>query len=611
MKLDPSQEEAVRFFDGPCMVLAGPGSGKTTVIVNRVVNLTEVCGVPEEHILVVTFTRAAAEEMKKRYLALAGKSATTAAFGTIHAVFYSILREHYRLGPHAVRGEGERLRLLSEALRETDPNVPEDRELMKTILQAVSYVKSHGLDGEKFDAGIREVKFGKVYRAYEERLRKNGALDFDDLLTMTLKLFQEKSEALERAREKFQYLLVDEFQDVNPVQYEALRLIAAPRNNLFVVGDDDQSIYGFRGARPEVMLSFPKAYPDAKKIALSVNYRSGREIVKAAGRLIEGNRARFAKKIRAHDGAGLVRIRSFETDVAENAAVTEEIIDRIQSGVLADRLAVLTRTNAGMGGILRSFTEHSVPFYTRDRVPNPFQHFSAGPVFACLNFLAGNRTRANLFRFMNCPWRGLLREDFREETVDLKSVAKECASRGGDGFAAEKIRALESQLAFMQTLKTPFAMIHYFRNYMGYDRYLKEQAEKKNADAEALLAALSEVHESSRPYKTTEDWYRFIACFTRELKKQAEEEGRNTEGRVTVSTLHAAKGLEYQTVWILDVNERVIPHEKAGKPEELEEERRLLYVGMTRASEELFLCTAKTRFSRAALPSRFLTEIGL
>ncbi len=612
MDLNASQREAVSFRDGPCMVLAGPGSGKTTVIARRAVTLVREYKVPEETILVVTFTKAAAEEMKKRYLSFSGQTGTRISFGTFHAVFYGILREEYRLSSHAVIGEGEKARIMEEAVREVAPSVETDREFIASVLSAVSLVKNHRLDPDRYDAGFRQFSFGRVYRVYQQKLKQRNVLDFDDMLTMTSELFRKKPEVLERWRKKYRYFLVDEFQDVNPVQYEVVQALAAPENNLFIVGDDDQSIYGFRGARPEVMLNFPKTYPEAKKILLGVNYRSGSEIVKRSLALIGHNEDRFKKKLTAAKAGGTVKIREFLTDALEYEAIGSEIVGLMNEGRSPSEMAILFRTNAGMSGMLQKLMEKSVPFVTRDRVPNVFAHFVCRPLFACLNFLAGNRTRRNFFQFMNCPWRYFKREDFPEETVDLEALAKRFEATEDRGFMAGKTRSFAGQLSFMASLKVPFAMIHYFRNYLGYDRYLSEAAVRRNLNEEELIRVLDEVQASARGYDSPEAWYGYVAKYSRELKEKAEreeEEKKERKDAVTVSTMHSAKGLEYPFVWIADVNERVIPHEKSKTPQEIEEERSVLYVGMTRAAEALCLYEAKNRFGRDMQPSRFLKEI--
>ncbi len=607
MKLNTAQREAVSFRDGPCMVLAGPGSGKTTVIAARAAALADF-GVPEKHLLTVTFTKAAAEEMRRRYLKLTEKEATNAVFGTFHAVFYAILRDEYHLEAHSVVGEGDKYKLLEETLHETDPAVTDDREFLKSVLQAISTVKNHRLDPETYDAGLRQISFGKVYRIYQEKLKKRGLLDYDDMLTLTLELFQKKPEVLESWRGRFRYIMVDEFQDVNPIQYEIVRLLAAPRNNLFIVGDDDQSIYAFRGARPDLMLGFPKDYPKTRRILLDVNYRSGNEIVKRSLALIDHNRARFQKKLRAEKSGGTVTVREFSTDALEYEAAAEEVVSLLREGVPAEEMALLFRTNGGMTGMIQKLMEKSVPFVTRDRIPNLFAHFVCRPLFACLNYIAGNHTRMNFFKFMNCPWRYFRREDFTEETIDLPALALRYEKDPERAYMAEKVRVLDQQLRFMATLTIPYAMIHYFRNYLGYDRFLSENAEKKNLDAAELMKTLDEIQASAKDYASVEAWYKYVAKYSLELQALEKAEKKTAKGRVTLSTLHGAKGLEYRHVWILDVNERVIPHEKARKPEEIEEERRLLYVGMTRAAEHLSLFHPKNRFGRDTLPSRFLSE---
>lgn len=610
MELNPSQKEAVLFKDGPCMVLAGPGSGKTAVITRRAVTLVQTYRIEEKHILIVTFTKAAAEEMKRRYLKESGRSDTEIVFGTFHAIFYSMLRQGYSIGHLRVIGEGERTRLIEEVIRETDASVVPDRELVAGLMQEISYVKNHRIAIGSYESGTRQIRFEAVFRGYEKRMNRGGMIDFDDMLGMTLEMLEKKSEELTEWRQRYHYIMIDEFQDVNPLQYEIIKLLAAPKNNLFIVGDDDQSIYGFRGARPGIMLDFPKEFKDVKRILLGMNYRSGETIVAHSLKLINRNETRFKKRLRAARPGGRVEIREFPTDVLEYEAVTEEIGALIQRGVRPEEIAILTRTNGGASGILQRLLEKSIPFISKDRIPNLYAHFICKPLFACFNFIAGNRTRANLFRFMNCPGRYLRREDFKTEIVDFEEMIKDFKASPDRRYMEERIRTLDNQLKFMARLEIPYAMIHFFRKYMGYDAYVREEAEKSRIEAEKLLQILDEIQASARPYDTVEAWYAYVAKFSRSLKELSAKDRENKTGKVTVSTLHASKGLEYRFVFLIDMNERSIPHEKAKKPEEIEEERRLLYVGMTRAAEGLMLYYSKNRFGRDSEPSRFLRELN-
>ncbi len=611
MNMNDAQRRAAAHRDGPCMVLSGPGSGKTTVITGRVKVLTEAYRIPPEHILVITFTRAAAAEMKKRYLKLVSKTATAVTFGTFHSVFFAMLRQELKIGPDAVAAEALRYRFLEEALQRTGNAALSGRETLSSILSEISYVKNHGSSPEAVHSAACGTAFPAILNAYEARLQEEGLLDYDDLLTKTKDLLLQRPEALSRFREQFQYLLIDEFQDVNPVQFDVVRLLAAPKNNLFIVGDDDQSIYAFRGAAPKIMLDFPKAFPGTKVHKLEVNYRSNAEIVRAAGALIGENRMRYPKKLTAAKGrGGSVRMTAYRTRDDEWEAIGAEIASLIQSGRAPESIAVLSRTNNASAGLVRVFFQKSIPFTLKDKPFNVFSHYVCKPVFAALNYASGNRTRKNFLLFMNCPYHGILREDLKEEQVDLAALEKACRADERTRYLAPRIRTFREELDLLARLKLPYAMVNYFRRGMGYDRFVEETAEKRGTDAGALLRILDDVQHSARQQCTVEEWYRFIAAYTEKLH-QAEKQETREEGKVVLSTLHGAKGLEYETVYIPDLMEKMIPHEKARTKEALEEERRLLYVGMTRAVSELRLSYCHEQNGKFLTPSRFIPEIGL
>ena len=299
MRFNEAQQEAVDFYQGPCLTLAGPGSGKTAVITHRTKNLIEKYGVSPSEILVVTFTKAAAMEMKERFLSLTNQTSTTATFGTFHAVFFTVLKYAYHYRAENIIRDEQKVVFIRNLLRHFPIDYEDENECIQTLLSEISGVKNSNIPIEHYySSNFPEHTFRDVFMNYQKMLQKNRLIDFDDMLVYTYELFSQRKDILALWQKKFRYILIDEFQDINGLQYEIIRMLAAPENNLFVVGDDDQSIYRFRQARPEIMLNFEKDYADAKRIVLNYNYRSDGNIVAAAGRLIAHNTGRFAKDIK-------------------------------------------------------------------------------------------------------------------------------------------------------------------------------------------------------------------------------------------------------------------------------------------------------------------------
>ena len=613
LTLDAAQKEAAAHFRGPCMVLSGPGSGKTTVITQRVKMLVETHNVPPEEILVVTFTKAAAEEMKERFLKLVSAEKTAVLFGTFHSVFYMILRaESFPEVLTVVEGR-ERLEILREALRSTDPEAEADQDYLNALSAEISRIKNDGGTIRENEPRNGRIDLKRLYEAYNALLRKRTAMDYDDMLLRTRELFQNRPEVLRTWRERFRFILIDEFQDVNRVQYEIVKMLAPMGEGLFVVGDDDQSIYGFRGARPGIMLDFPKDYPGTRRILLGINYRSAPEIVEASLSLAEQNHERYRKKLRSARALekdrhkGLVDVSRFENVPEECNAIANLVLRRLDEGLPLHEMAVLTRTAFGAEAMIQKCIERGIPFISKDKVPNLFAHFAVRPVFACLNWAAGNRSRRNLLLFAFAPPKGFRREDLKEEQVDLSAVCEALAKDPETRWRADRAAFFRYQTELLARLRIPYAMINYFRKGMGYDDYILGQAEQKGMDPKGILAVLDWVQESAKDYRRVADFYAFVAKYVRTLEEKAR--GEEAKDRLVISSLHGAKGLEYSEVFIPDLCEQILPHEKALTREAVEEERRLLYVGMTRAKDTLHLMTVKERFGRSMKESRFLKEI--
>lgn len=599
-----AQKRAVAHMDGPMMVLAGPGSGKTHVITGRTCNLIQ-SGVLASQILVVTFTKAAARQMKERFLRLMRMRSSAVTFGTFHGVFYGILKKAYRLRPDTIIGDDVRRRLIRELLLSVSAEQADEEDLADLVGAEISKVKDSRIDVEHFySACLPEESFRGLYASYQEYLHTEKKMDFDDIMLYTWRLFVRYPDILSAWRGKFRYILIDEFQDINQIQYDIIKLLAHPADNLFVVGDDDQSIYRFRGANPQFILNFDRDFPGAGRVILDTNYRSTQPIIAAANRLIRGNHVRFEKHARpVRAGEAAVEIRAFDTDKAENEALARHLLSDIRAGVHAAGICVLFRTNTGSRRTVETMMEYNLPFRVRDNLPSIYQHYIAKDIIAYLKLGEGARDRTYFLRIANRPNRYLRRDSFDEREIAFEALYDRYADKN---WMVERIGKFEHDLRVIGDL-TPLGAINYIRHVIGYEDYLKQYAEDRRISAEELFEVLDEITDASKGFDTAEAWFDHIRAYEEKLKTTNAEQNPDA---VTLSTLHGVKGLEYDSVYIMDVNETIIPHKKALLDADIEEERRLLYVGMTRARQALHLFWTKEKREKSMQPSRFLAEIG-
>jgi DNA helicase-2/ATP-dependent DNA helicase PcrA len=607
MNFNESQQTAILHRDGPMLVLAGPGSGKTATLTQRTIHLTEDCGINPSSILVITFTRAAAQEMKQRFLAGTKQSSTPVTFGTFHAVFFMVLKYAYHFTAENVIPEEQRYRIMRELLSYHHLEYRDENEFIGEIFGEIGRVKNERIPLEHFYSSCcGEDVFRKIYTGYNKRLSQSRLIDFDDMLVYTYELFRERPDILSAWQKKYTYILIDEFQDINPIQWEIMKLMAAPQNNLFVVGDDDQAIYRFRGAKPEIMLGFKKDYPDAAIVNLDVNYRCTPPIVDAAGRLIACNEARYKKEVRAAKTGGKpIRFLQFEDEQKEGAFLVEEIAKARAAGEELSRIAVLFRTNTQPRLLMERLISANLPFTAKDKIPNIYDHWIARDFFAYLRIAQGSDKRADFLSILNKPNRYISRSSLTEPQVVFDEWIKLYDEQP---WVAERIEKLWYDTKQLNRM-SPYAALNYIRRGIGYDDYLADYAEYRRINKEDLYEVADELLASAKGYRTLEEWYAHIDEYREELKRQ---EGKRREPRdgVTLSTLHSAKGLEFSHVYLIDANEGVTPYKKAVLLPDVEEERRLFYVGMTRASERLTICSVRTMRSHPAEPSRFIREAG-
>lgn len=600
------QKAAVCHEDGPMMVLAGPGAGKTRVITYRIQYLIEQHGVNPSELLVVTFTRAAAREMQKRFTALCDGVPLPVNFGTFHSIFFKILRYAYGYDASNILKEEDKRKIMLSIVRERNLEPDNEAELVTELLNEISSVKGNDIPVNVYTPlRVKKSEFVSVYGAYERQLSRANKIDFDDMLLLCRDLLRERPDILAIWQKKYRYLMVDEFQDINQVQYDVMKMLAAPEDNLLVVGDDDQSIYGFRGAKPELMFRFEKDYPQVGKILLPVNYRSTGEIVKCSLRLIGGNKNRYQKELKAdrEDGAP-VRIREFDDVKKETDFLLDQIEKMHLQGTPYGDMAFLFRTNAGAGYLTEQFTDKNIPFYCRERITGLYQHWISQNVLSYLKLAAGTGNMDDFLSIMNRPKRYISRDklgDFSALEQNLYLAYR------GKTWMMDILDKFFYDLSVLGKLP-PQKAVAYLRMAVGYDKFIREYAGEKNRNEEEWLQVLEDLQEAAGNYQTFEEWKEAIARYEEELRKQSANRKPDSE-HVNVMTMHGSKGLEYPVVFLPQANEGQIPHSRTVTEEELEEERRMFYVAMTRAKDELVITYVKERYGKPAEASRFVGEL--
>ena len=596
------------------MVLAPPGSGKTLIVTERTRYLIEESGVRPDQILVITFTRYAAREMKERFERLTAGKNYPVTFGTFHSIFYGILKCAYGIGANNLMPEKESSVLLQEVLDQTDiestPEVEDEEELVRELLREVGMVKNGLCHLKDFHSKyLTQDEFAEVFRSYEHQKKELKKFDFDDMLVQCYALFRKKPEILQGWQKRFQYILIDEFQDINRVQYEVIRMLAAPRYNLFVVGDDDQSIYGFRGAKPELMLYMKQEFPSLRTISLTVNYRSTEFITGAAARVILHNDTRFYKRVQSFRGRGQnVHVQEVLDEQEEAQYVTEEIQKKLDQGIKPGEIAVLFRAAVQARMISEILSEHRIPFEMRDYVTNFYRHFIVKDMMAYLQLAAGKRDRSLFLTICNRPLRYLARNSMENRQVNFEDLRKFYCDKD---WMLDIIDQFDVDVRMMKNM-APYAAIQYIRKKIGYDDFLKEYAEKHQISWKQLMDVMAELEERSKNFKSYDEWEIHIAKYTQELEEQQAKARKikgERENKVQLMTIHSAKGLEFEDVFVIHANEGEIPHQKAEKKDEIEEERRLFYVALTRAKNNLCISYITQKNGNSIKPSRFVEEL--
>ena len=599
-----SQEMAIAHFKGPAIVLAGPGSGKTTVITHRVKNLINKFGVNPSSILVVTFTKAAAENMRLRFKSLMAGRVLPVSFGTFHSVFFKILRTEKDYRPDSLLSDNEKIEILKEIIVRLKIDVSSKKEFVMDLMDEIQIAKGNMINLDEYEPKTCDKEiFIKVFDEYEKEKYHIKKLDFEDMLRMCFQLFNEKPAILKKWRSIYEYILVDEFQDINRLQFEIIKMLSYPQNNIFIVGDDDQSIYGFRGSHPELMFEFEEYYSDSKKMNLSDNYRSTKQIVKMANRLIVNNNKRFEKDIKAVGEEGVKPdIRIYKTSKDEIVSTCNMIKGYIKKGIKEGEIAVLVRNNSLIPIIKQIFESMEVPIVNLKKDDFGRSSFVLEDIMMYLKCsLTWNnncsRDLESLIHVLNKPSRLISREVVLEKEGDMESVKSV--------YAHDKstLRIIDDFCFHMGMIKkmNPYGAVNYIKNVVEYEKYLMNYANEKGVLFKKLNNELDRIQVESEKYKSIEEWIE-------SLTKQQDSTSVSTKG-VNVLTMHRSKGLEFEVVFILNVNQGIIPSSKSVREQDFEEERRVFYVDMTRAKKYLHIFLMGENLDFKMEPSMFLNEI--
>ena len=601
------QMTSIEWFKGPLLVLGTPGSGKTTVIVNRINNLICKYNVSPKNILVITFTKAAAESMKRRFLDMSFLDSTDVRFGTFHSFFYWIIRTAYRNIRFEVLDEDVKRQVIRNILRKINREEYDNEEMVGNVINQLGRLACDMIDIENYySSDMAENDFKKVYYMYKDYKEQKGLIDFDDMVLRCYQLLNERKDILEMIRKMYPYIMIDEFQDTNLIQYEIIKMLAHPLDNIYVVGDDDQSIYGFRGARPDIMLSFTKEFKGADVQRLSYNFRCPPEIVELSSGIIADNRKRYDKSLKsAVEKKGNILGTSVTSTNEECDLVCKRIRSSLKKGTKADEIAVLYRTNEQPAGLIYRLKDYNIDFNVRDVIPDLFSSPFVAPVLNYIEFALGNHSRDVFVSFMNKPVRYISRDMLKKDTVSIDELIYLAT---GKDYLKTNIRRLFSELRTISKLK-PYTAINYIRDSVGYDDYLIKYAKEHNIDKTEVFESLEEFHLMTRELKTFDELYDMIDEYRQLIKQQEIEKNADKyKPRIQLMTLHSAKGLEFKDVHIIDVVDGIIPHKKSKRPDDIEEERRMLYVGVTRSSENLYLYFPENVRNRETEISRFLKE---
>ncbi len=606
MELTPDQKKAVTLPGNSCQALinASAGSGKTTLLLNRIaylINSPEIKASPGE-ILCITFTKAAATEMKNRFEPMMTHSAPV-VFGTFHAIFYKILTVEGIVKPDSLITGKRKLAILKEAMAQANLNF-KDEGLLATYDSAVSKLKnSLKTTRESYGGELKYEHVLSLTKSYNSLLRTYELIDFDDMLGLTYRLFRQKTAILKKWQTRFKYILIDEAQDMNDLQYATVKLLAGENPSLFIVGDDDQSIYGFRGANPHILKQIKADYPKLITINLETNFRCPCAIVDKAKKLIQHNSNRLIKTIKSSRTGGSYNYIEAENENLMLKDICAKLSALHENGESYSNALILYRTHTQATKLIEYLANSHIPFSARDHLPNPYSHWIVQDLCSYLRLSICQGDETDMIRIMNKPNRFLTRQ-----AAALLDMDKIYAFYCGKPWMQERILNLKNDLYAMGS-HSPSAAISYIRKVAGYDAFLKEHAFAAAIKPDDLFYYTDLIQTLSREVHS-------IPALLDKIQENVQlfdalnEEKKLTSKGVTLMSMHASKGLQYRHVFIMNVNEGIIPSHKAQTEDSIEEERRLFYVAITRSSEALYLYSLKKGYRELLYPSRFIAEMN-
>ncbi len=558
LNVNEAQRCAITHGEGAMLVLAGPGSGKTLVITQRIKYLVEELKIKPEDILVITFTKAAAREMQERFLKIMGQGSCPVNFGTFHATFFNILKRTYKFTGENIIKESDKYRLISQIMEEMPPELLADdegkdesrderkaydndsgSELIQEILSEISTIKNNGITPQEFvSEAVPQAQLEYICAAYKREMNSQKLVDFDDMVLLCRDLLLSRPDVLEMWQERFKYILIDEFQDICPLQYEVVRLLAKPQDNLFIVGDDDQSIYGFRGSKPEIMLNFQKDYPEAKRVLLNVNYRSRRDIVEAAGRLISHNKVRFEKEVETNnqnvDGVRLYAFASKQKQAENIALLIKQYMEG--EGARYSDIAILYRTSSHMLHTLPRLASEGIPFVVNEKPKNIYQSPVARDIVSYLRYAQRRDSVSDFMRIMNSPVRYIKRSYVPSKPFGMNELMRNC---GNEDYVLQNVVQMYEHLDFIKGLD-PFAAVNFIRKGVGYDAHIVKQCANKGQDSSEKISQLDELQQLAKGFDTIEEWLCHIESYDSMLQ-DASKKGREAkdDDAVSIVTMHA------------------------------------------------------------------------
>lgn len=617
--LNEQQKLAVLHKDGPAIVLAVPGAGKTTVLISRTAHMILNHNIKPENILSITFSKAAARDMKDRFSSIFGRNiGNKTIFSTIHSFAYSIIRDYaYAAKTSYTLIEGENFSISKPAIlrdiyRKVNNSFINDDKL-EELQSTISYIKNMMLDIEAFVKGNNSLfsRFDDIYNIYENYKRENNYIDFDDMLTLAYEILQTNSKLLNKYRNKFDYLQVDEGQDTSKIQNEIIKAILKPSNNLFIVADDDQSIYGFRGAVPEELLTFKETYPTAKMFHMEENYRSSNNIVYICNEFIKKNTSRYTKNlVTSNPNSRPITI----VKVKDEYQQYKYIIDTLTKKQCYYNTAILYRNNLSLIGIVESFSRHNIPFYVRDSKVNFFNHWVLKDILSFFNVALDPKDKTSfekIYYKMNRyisknSINFILNTNVSETVFDLLLEFPDFKY-----FQLENIRKLSREFKLLSR-KSPYEGILFIEKELEYANYLKDNCKNLGYSYESIKSIISNIKIIAKEEKNIPDFLEKLQILQKNIENSKYNKGKNA---IHLSTIHSAKGLEFEEVYMIDLIDGEFPPSSTieayeeGNLKPLEEERRLFYVGMTRAKRLLDIITLGSAGNEKVESSRFVKEL--